>query len=153
MDHKQRRELIKQVISDQRVSTQEQLISLLQDAGVVATQATISRDLRALNVVKVSGEGGESYYARLEDQPGPQTNQRLYDAIANTVVGITQVQFINVINTTPNTNYATILAGFLDDSGMKEVVGTLAGNDTLITISKTPEDAKVIYDLVVLHQK
>lgn len=150
MGNKERRKLIKDLIAAEKISTQDELLKRLKAAGVEATQATISRDLHALNVAKVSDGNGRSYYAQLE-VAAPKIDQRLYDAIENTVESITMVQFMNVIKTTPNSNYATILAGLFDDSQMTEITGTLAGNDTLITISKSPEEAQVINQLVLDH--
>ena len=147
MGNRDRRKLIKQLITDFKISTQEELLQRLKDAGEEATQETISRNLHALNVAKVNDENGHSYYIRVENA-GPKINQRMYEMIKNTVESITTVQFINVIKTTPNSNYATILAGLFDDSQMPEVTGTLAGNDTFITISQTPEEAKKINQLV-----
>ena len=147
MGNRDRRKLIKQLIADFKISTQEELLQRLKDAGEEATQATISRDLHSLNVAKVNDENGHSYYIQVENAAS-KINQRMYEMIRNTVESITTVQFINVIKTTPNSNYATILAGLFDDSQMPEVTGTLAGNDTFITISRTPEEAKNINQLV-----
>lgn len=147
MGNRDRRKLIKQLIADFKISTQDELLQRLKDAGEEATQATISRDLHSLNVAKVNDENGHSYYIQVENAAS-KINQRMYEMIRNTVESITTVQFINVIKTTPNSNYATILAGLFDDSQMPEVTGTLAGNDTFITISRTPEEAKKINQLV-----
>ena len=150
MNHKERRQLILQLVNDNQITTQEQLLGLLKDHGVVATQATVSRDIHALNVVKASDGHGVTYYKQLQVDTADQ-HQRLYDAIHNSVVSITMVQFMNVIKTTPNSSYATVLAGLLDDSDLTDIVGTLAGNDTLITISKTNESANVVNRLVKGH--
>ena len=58
---------------------------------------------------------------------------------------------MNVIKTALNSSYATILAGMFDELDIPEVVGTLAGNDTLIIISKDNDDAKMVYDLIIQH--
>lgn len=150
MNHKERRQLILQLVNDNQITTQEQLLGLLKDHGVIATQATVSRDIHALNVVKASDGQGVTYYKQLQVDTADQ-HQRLYDAIHNSVVSITMVQFMNVIKTTPNSSYATVLAGLLDDSDLTDIVGTLAGNDTLITISKTNESANVVNRLVKGH--
>ena len=60
MGNRDRRKLIKQLITDFKISTQEELLQRLKDAGEEATQATISRDLHALNVAKVNDENGHS---------------------------------------------------------------------------------------------
>lgn len=60
---------------------------------------------------------------------------------------------MNVVKTELNSSYATILAGMFDELDVPEVIGTLAGNDTLILISKTPEDAQAIHRLINEHMK
>jgi transcriptional regulator of arginine metabolism len=150
MNHRERRKLILDIINNNRVSTQEKLLHLLADRGVNATQATVSRDIHALNIVKVSDQGGQTYYAQLKVDSEDQ-HQRLYDAIHDSVESCTVVQFMNVIKTTPNSSYATVLAGLLDESDLTDIVGTLAGNDTLITISKTNESANAISRLIHDH--
>ena len=80
MGNKERRKLIKNLIAAEKISTQDELLKRLKAAGVEATQATISRDLHALNVAKVSDGNGRSYYAQLE-VAAPKIDQRLYDAI------------------------------------------------------------------------
>lgn len=150
MNHRERRKLILDIINNNRVGTQEKLLHLLADRGVNATQATVSRDIHALNIVKVSDQGGQTYYAQLKVDSEDQ-HQRLYDAIHDSVESCTVVQFMNVIKTTPNSSYATVLAGLLDESDLTDIVGTLAGNDTLITISKTNESANAISRLIHDH--
>ncbi len=150
MNHRDRRKLLLEIINTHHVSTQEQLLKLLEVNGVTATQATVSRDIHALNIVKVSDQHGKTYYAQLHVD-NEDKHQRLYDAIHDSVESCTTVQFMNVIKTTPNSSYATVLAGMLDDSDLTEIVGTLAGNDTFITISKTNESALAISRLVHEH--
>lgn len=152
MNHKTRRQLILKLVNKNQITTQEQLLDLLKQEGVVATQATVSRDIHALNIVKASDGQGKTFYQQLQVDTDDQ-HQQLYEAIRNNVVSITVVQFMNVIKTTPNSSYATVLAGFLDDSDLTDIVGTLAGNDTLITISKTNESANVINRLVKEHME
>lgn len=150
MNHQERRKLIQKLVADNQITTQDQLLTLLEAQGVNATQATISRDIHALNIVKASDKHGHTFYTQLQVDTANQ-HQRLYDAIHNSVVSATVVQFMNVIKTTPNSSYATVLAGLLDDSDLTDIVGTLAGNDTLITISKTNESANVVNKLVKAH--
>ena len=76
---------------------------------------------------------------------------RLYQGIHDNVRTIETVQFINVVKTALNSSYATILAGMFDELDIPEVVGTIAGNDTLIIISKDNADAKLVYNLITKH--
>ena len=60
MNHRDRRKLLLEIINTHHVSTQEQLLKLLEENGVTATQATVSRDIHALNIVKVSDQHGKT---------------------------------------------------------------------------------------------
>lgn len=65
MNYKQRRQLIQQLVEENHIATQEELLELLKQHGVVATQATVSRDIHSLNIAKVSSSDGQSYYAQV----------------------------------------------------------------------------------------
>ena len=149
MDRKERRQLIQELVTQQRINTQHDLLAMLAEHGIDATQATISRDIHALNIVKVSDQHGHTYYSILHTHADEY--QRLFDGISHNVEKVTNVQFINVIQTTLNSNYATVLAGLFDNAQLPEVVGTLAGNDTLLTISKNNEDAQALNRLIKEH--
>lgn len=145
-----RRKMIEQLISDHKIETQDELLALLNQQGVETTQATISRDIHALNIVKANNGEGRTYYVQLQLTPEHDFS-RLYAGIRDNVRTIETVQFINVVKTALNSSYATILGGMFDELDIPEVVGTLAGNDTLIIISKSNDDAQVIYNLIVEH--
>jgi transcriptional regulator of arginine metabolism len=70
-----RHEKIMELIRDYQIDTQEELASRLNDAGFKVTQATVSRDIRALKMTKVSGKDGKSYYAILKDMPSTLTDK------------------------------------------------------------------------------
>ena len=150
MDRKERRRFIAQLVNERKIETQDELLQLLTDAVIETTQATISRDIHTLNIVKASDANGHTYYVQLQKDPA-HNYDRLYLGIRNNVRTIETVQFINVVKTELNSSYATILAGMFDELDVPEVIGTLAGNDTLILISKTPEDAQKVYQLIMDH--
>lgn len=81
-----------------------------------------------------------------------EDDDRLYRAIANRVVSYTTVEFVNVVKTTPDSSYATILGGMFDELSMPEVVGTIAGNDTLLIISPDAQGAQKIGQLLADNQ-
>ena len=137
MDRKERRRFIAQLVNERKIE-------------IETTQATISRDIHTLNIVKSSDANGHTYYVQLQKDPA-HNYDRLYLGIRNNVRTIETVQFINVVKTELNSSYATILAGMFDELDVPEVIGTLAGNDTLILISKTPEDAQKVYQLIMDH--
>jgi len=103
-----------------------------------------------LNIVKANDGDGHTHYVQLHVTP-EHNFERLYQGIHDNVRTIETVQFMNVIKTALNSSYATILAGMFDELDIPEVVGTLAGNDTLIIISKDNDDAKMVYDLIIQH--
>ncbi len=148
MDRKERRRFIAQLVNERKIETQDELLQLLTDAGIETTQATISRDIHTLNIVKSSDANGHTYYVQLQKDPA-HNYDRLYLGIRNNVRTIETVQFINVVKTELNSSYATILAGMFEEMAVPEVIGTLAGNDTLILISKTPEDAQKVNQLIM----
>lgn len=150
MDRKERRKFIARLVNDRKIETQEELLQLLLDAGIQTTQATISRDIHTLNIVKASDGTGHTYYVQLQNDPAHDYD-RLYQGIRRNVRSVETVQFLNVVKTAPNSSYATILAGMFDQLDVPEVIGTLAGNDTLILISKTPADAQKVCKLITDH--
>lgn len=151
MDRKTRRKLILHLIQEQPVSTQDQLLTLLSEQGVSATQATISRDIHALNIVKATNNG-QTRYTQLRNE-GQGQNEELFAAIHDNVEEVSTVQFINVLKTTPDSSYATVLAGLFDDAKLSQIAGTVAGNDTLIIICHSPAAAEAIERLVNDHRR
>ena len=145
MNYKERRQLIYELIQTNKIETQEQLLLLLQAHGANATQATISRDIRALHISKVPDDDGRSYYVKA---PSAAVNRerQLRDAIRERVATVTAVQFTVVIQTSMKLTYAPILAGLIDDIDNDDVVGTIAGTDTLLVILKDAEAAASFAD-------
>ncbi|MGO3732396.1 MAG: arginine repressor [Vagococcus sp.] len=138
MGKKNRQLLIKQIISQQQIERQEELKQQLKEHGIEATQATISRDIRELRIVKTHAADGRVKYMILPDQEElPQ--DKLKDVFQDLVTKVTRVHFMNIINTLLGT--ADVIAAELDVLDMEEIAGTIAGTDTIVLISKTDEDA------------
>lgn len=139
---------IEQLINQYVISTQEELMARLRQAGINATQATISRDIREMQIVKQQDASGSSRY--MIYKAGNQNEmQHLYRSIGDTVTQVDRVQFLNVIHTFPS--YANMLAAILDDLDLPEVKGTLAGHDVIIIISADEIEAQKMYDLFIKH--
>lgn len=152
MDRKARRKYIEQLVNERKIETQDELLGLLTKAGYGTTQATISRDIHALNIVKANDGKGHTYYVQLHVTP-ERDFDRLYQGIFDNVRTVETIQFMNVVKTAINSSYATILAGMFDELEIPEVVGTLAGNDTLIIISKDNDDAQKVHELITEHMR
>ncbi|KRN29761.1 arginine repressor [Lactobacillus selangorensis] len=132
MKKSERQARLEQIIDRHVVSTQEELLQLLRDEGIDATQATISRDIREMQIVKARDSNGVLRYTIFHADDRSQ-EERLHDTIQHVVAKITQVQFLNVIRTLPSNG--NLLAAILDDIYLPEVVGTVAGYDTIVVIS------------------
>lgn len=137
----QRQSLIRRIITEQPVSTQEELLAKLQEVGVKATQATISRDIREMKLVKSHDENKQVRYV-LFSQPSEKLNEeRLKAAVKREVLKIQIVQFMIVVLT--EKDGADVVTNWLDEAAYPEVAATIAGVDTFIVICRSEEDAQV----------
>ncbi|MFK5675822.1 arginine repressor [Ligilactobacillus sp. LYQ60] len=128
MKKNQRQELIKRLIQQNRVRTQEQLLQLMMKQGITVTQGTVSSDLREMGVVKERLADGTSVYVSAKG-----TKDQSRTDIMDLILTVTQVEFLCVIKTAPQD--ADLLGVLLDESSFSEVIGTLAGYDTVVVIS------------------
>ena len=129
----QRQHLVAKLLGNHAVNSQEQLVGLLADAGCAATQATVSRDLDDIGAVKVRIGGGETIYAIPElpkDQRAPDDHLRR--ALGDWVVEVAHSGPIVVLRTPPGT--ANVVGAALDRAGLAEIIGTVAGDDTLLVV-------------------
>ena len=129
----QRQHRIQRLLEDQAVSTQEQLVELLAADGVVATQATVSRDLEDLGAIKVRVPGGETVYAvpaMPKDAVAPEDHLRR--VCSEWVVEVAHSHNLVVLRTPPGS--AHVVGSALDRAGLPDVLGTVAGDDTLLLV-------------------
>jgi len=142
----QRQHKIAQLLADHAVTSQAVLVEMLADGDLPATQATVSRDLEDLGAVKVRTAGGESVYAVPEmarDQQAPDDHLRR--VLGDWVVEINRSGDLVVLHTPPGS--AHVVASALDRSGLSGVVGTIAGDDTLLVIAQEGGGARLESDL------
>ncbi|HCY43329.1 MAG TPA: ArgR family transcriptional regulator [Prolixibacteraceae bacterium] len=136
MKNRTKRQLaIKQAILNGRISSQDELLHIMKDQGFELTQATLSRDLKILKVAKVSDHALGYVYVIPE---GVNTeNQRENSRINFLADGFRDLQFsgnLAVIRTMPG--YASSLAAVIDNSEPYEIIGTIAGDDTILLIMR-----------------
>ena len=129
----QRQHLVAKILAHHAVASQEQLVQLLAEENVAATQATLSRDLDDLGAIKVRSNGGETIYA-IPDLPHEQRapEDHLRRVLCDWVVEVSTSHNIVVLRTPPGT--ANVVGAALDRAGLAEVVGTVAGDDTLLVV-------------------
>ena len=129
----QRQHRITKLLESQPVTSQAQLVALLGEQGIEATQTTVSRDLEDLGAVKVRLPGGETAYA-LPELPAQQIapEDHLRRVLGEWVVEVAHSGNLVVLRTPPGS--AHVVGSALDRSGLEEVVGTVAGDDTVLVV-------------------
>jgi transcriptional regulator of arginine metabolism len=130
----QRQQLIGKLIAANAVTNQPQLVDLLAAEGIAATQATVSRDLEDLGAVKVRVPGGDTVYAIPEYEPARiAPEDQLRRVLGEWVAEVRVSSNLVVLRTPPGC--AHVVASAIDRSGMKGLIGTVAGDDTLLCVA------------------
>jgi transcriptional regulator of arginine metabolism len=132
--HRQR--AILELVKSQPIHTQEELVQELRRLDHPVTQATVSRDIRELGLFREPGPSGSRYAVR--GGLGLRAGQVLRDFITS----VDGVQFMAVVRTPPGT--ANLVAVAIDEAGWPEVLGTLAGDDTVLVISPDARTRKAL---------
>lgn len=142
MKNTRQNEIIK-IVQSQDVETQEQLLEELKSRGFVTTQATISRDIKELNLVKQPGEGGSYHYVVSAARPPRRAAAgRLQNIFKEGVTSCDVAQNIVVVKTMPG--LAPAAGAALDGMELEGLVGSLAGDDTAILIMRTNQTAEAL---------
>jgi transcriptional regulator of arginine metabolism len=130
----QRQHLVARLIEQHTVRNQMELVELLAAEGVAATQTTVSRDLEDLGAIKIRLPGGDSAYA-IPELPKAQVapEDHLRRVFADWVVEVSHSANLVVLRTPPGS--AHVVASALDRAGLPDILGTVAGDDTLIVVA------------------
>ena len=134
MSKARRQHRISALLEEHAVTNQGQLVELLETEGIDATQATVSRDLDELGAIKFRVPGGETVYAIPEhpvDRIAPEDHLRR--VMGDWVADVGSSANLVVLRTPPGS--AHVVASALDRAGMEEILGTVAGDDTLVVIA------------------
>lgn len=130
----QRQAKIMEIISNRNVETQEQLLQELQSAGFRSTQATISRDIKELRIVKELTNFGTYRYTAAADEVGGTFSNKLNTIFRECITNFDYAQNMVVIHTLPG--LASAAASAIDSMNMSVVVGSLAGDDTVFIVMR-----------------
>ncbi|MDR1625930.1 MAG: ArgR family transcriptional regulator [Spirochaetia bacterium] len=133
-ERQNRLKAIKRIIKGNRVASQEDLLGLLTSEGYSVTQATLSRDLKLLKVGKIS-EGQTGYYYTLPGEEDRRESEKSY--VQDFQRGYVSIEFshnLGVVRTL--TGHANSVALALDNLGMEEILGTIAGDDTVLMVMR-----------------
>ncbi|RKD34561.1 arginine repressor [Thermohalobacter berrensis] len=135
---------ILELIENYDIETQEELAEKLKQAGIDVTQATISRDIKELRIVKVLTKNGKYKYAAIgQNQEG--ISERLIKIFKNSVTSIDVAGNLLVIKTLPGA--AQIVGSAIDTMDLKEIVGTIAGDDTIFVAIYNQEKIKEVLEI------
>lgn len=136
MDKAKRQEQLLKALGEYEFNTQNELVEHLNEMGLCVTQATVSRDIKELKVVKISGKEKKYRYAKLEDD---SNSAKMYKTA---VISVTAAQNLIVIKTTSGT--ANAVASFIDNAQIDGIIGSIAGDDACLLITADNESANLI---------
>ena len=135
-----RQTMILDIIAQENVETQEQLLSCLQQRGIVSTQATISRDIKELHLIKEPLGRGKYKYVVSGNRSQLNIAEKLQTIFRESIISVAYAQNIVVVKTMPG--LANGACSALDNMDMNDIVGSLAGDDTVILIMRTNQVAE-----------
>ena len=130
----QRQAKIMEIISTQNVETQEQLLDALREAGFHSTQATISRDIKELRIVKELTSLGTYRYTTTQGEVAGTFSSRMNTIFRECVTGFDYAQNMVVIHTLPG--LASAAGSAIDAMSMSIILGTIAGDDTVFVVMR-----------------
>ncbi|WP_042353938.1 arginine repressor [Bacillus rubiinfantis] len=138
MNREMRLQLITKLVSEFEIKTQEELQHLLTKKGLRITQATISRDIHALQLIKVPCKSGGFKYSFKLDQEY-FVSEKLKNKLRDALVGMEVIQYFIVVKTLPG--HAHSFGALFDSMNLEGKAGTICGNDTCLIICRSPEEA------------
>ncbi len=144
MSKKIRQDKIIEIISTTEIDTQEELAQILNDSGFNVTQATVSRDVKELGLIKINGTKRKHRYSITGYRGETSNGDKFLHLFRNCVVDIIRAQNLVVVKTLGgNGNSAGVL---VDKLKIKEIVGSVAGDDTLLIVTHSEQDAEYVLE-------
>lgn len=138
-----RQNMILELVKSQEIDTQEKLAELLAKSGFKVTQATVSRDIKELQLVKATSQAGQSFYT-LPPKADAAVSDRFKKILKETVIDIDSAENLIVIKTL--SGCANAAGEAIDTSDYPQIVGTLAGDNTLLVIVNSKANVPVLMD-------
>lgn len=141
---------IKEIVQSRPIETQEELAKALQEEGIEVTQATVSRDIKELMLIKVPTSDGHYRYALSPEQNLLMSKNRMVRLFQDSIIRVDAAVNQIVIHTLPGS--ANPVAAAIDHARWENVIGTLAGDDTILIITNgedaVPQLVKLILSLM-----
>lgn len=132
---------IREIVEKQSIQTQEELAEALRAHGMIVTQATVSRDIKEMHLLKVLAEDGSYRYATM-DRENQTTSDRLIRMLSDSVLDMAGANNLIVIHTLPGS--AHVAAEAIDSLKWPEVLGTIAGDNTILMILRANEEVDAV---------
>lgn len=139
----ERQTVILDIISQNDIETQNQLLQALDERGVKSTQATLSRDIKDMRLVKELSANGKYRYVASPKYGVDDSNTRLKKILKESIVSYDVAQNLFIIKTLPG--LASAACSAFDGMNLENIVGTIAGDDTAFLALRTSEDALKLY--------
>ncbi|ERM91700.1 arginine repressor ArgR [Caldanaerobacter subterraneus subsp. yonseiensis KB-1] len=135
---------ILEIISEKEIETQEELAAELQKRGIDVTQATVSRDIKELRLIKVLTEDGKRYKYAPMTKVDTNISERLMTLLSESIVNVDYAGNIIVIKTLSGS--ASAAAEAIDTLNWKNIVGTIAGDNTIFVLVRNQEDIQELVE-------
>ena len=139
------------LIENYNIDTQEELAKRLAADGYNVTQATVSRDIKDLKLVKVLGDDGVYKYVQSSARENAPSDKNLTSILETSVVSVEAAMNIVVIKT--HSGMAQAVGYVIDSLGLEEIIGCVAGDDTMLCVAKTEKNAAYLTDKIKLMIK
>lgn len=139
-----RHEKILELIREKDVGTQEELLELLKKSGFDVTQATVSRDIKELRLIKTLSGSGEYIYSTGKTETVSNLSNKFDTLFSESVIKLDHV--FNQIVIKCYTGLANAVCASMDAINYEDIVGTLAGDDTILIIMRSEESANAFYN-------
>ena len=142
-----RQHVIEELIVNRKISSQNELLTLLKSKGFDITQTTLSRDLDEMNAVKSSKTDGKNFYTIKKKsadilQNSKDTRQKLEKSLAEFVISVDSSANLAIIHTPAGA--AQYVASLIDQSAIEKVIATIAGDNTVLVVTKGIEDGRKV---------
>ncbi|MVP00145.1 MULTISPECIES: transcriptional regulator AhrC/ArgR [Paenibacillus] len=142
----QRHVKIREIIANNEIETQDDLVEALRTAGFNVTQATVSRDIKELHLIKVPLDDGRYKYSMPADQRYNPL-QRLKRALSDHFINIDFTDNLVVMKCMPGT--ANTICALMDNLEWNEIMGTICGDDTILIICRSKDVSKKVVDQIM----
>ncbi len=136
---KKRQNAILAIISKKDIETQDELTEELHKLGYAVTQSTVSRDIKELKIVKIAADKGRYHYSIKAAETG-EGKAKYHNILMETVISVNSAQNLLVVKT--YSGMANAAAAAIDSICREEIIGSIAGDDTIIAVLHTAEEAE-----------